>query len=569
MAQRIKPYTTNQVSWNTILTKHLQIPMNQREYSWTNEELIKFLDDLFQVFEEGKYIEKMGSIINLIRGIINYIYDGQQRILTIILILIVMSNLEPRLKNAIERLLTLDTNLDTLTEEQKKLKEQYDITKIPKIHCINPQDMEGLAYIYNNKFDSWMKYDESNKKYTFNGLKTDSKLYSAYIFIYNYFISKDCKEKLIELYKFILNDIDIQYYDCTDSDYVAKIFDWENNRGMKLEILDIIKNPIIVKIPDCKKLEVYNKWEELKSKFHNAHKTGYGYGQRIFDIAISLYNKEIVRTIKHEDLFKPIINNEDTYKELNKFFEIVETLFKIMDKIGDDKFGRLIHTKSKFCLTWEAYMWCLLPIFYTTKTIDSRLIKLFTTWYFRNLQFKNRTFNNLGYSEEFIKITNKVIKNSNYDYYKEINTCLVNNKNLNINDESYIQALQNMTFTPTNATSLLLFYETCINTDIHQVPLEYTLEHIHCQSKKDKLKNETLINNIGNLTLIEGKNSKNGHKGNSSLGCKEYIKKKSSYQNSSAQISRNLAKEYETFEEKDIISRSIQIISELNKYTNY
>ena len=567
MTQRIKPYTTNQVSWNTILTKHLQIPMNQREYSWTNVQLIKFLDDLFQVFEEGKYIEKMGSIINLIRGIINYIYDGQQRILTIILILIVMSNLEPRLKNAIEQLLTLDTDLDTLTEEQKKLKEQYDITKIPKIHCINPQDMKGLAYIYNNKFDSWMKYDESNKKYTFNGLKTDSKLYSAFIFIYNYFISKDCKEKLIELYKFILNDIDIQYYDCTDSDYVAKIFDWENNRGMKLEILDIIKNPIIVKIPDCKKLEVYEKWEELKSKVHNVYKTGYG--QRIFDIAISLYNKEIVRTIKHEDLFKPIITNEDTYKELNKFFEIVEALFKIMDEIGNDKFGRLINTKSKNCLTWEAYMWCLLPIFYTTKTIDIRLIKLFTTWYFRNLQFKNRTFNNLGYSNEFIRIANEVIKNNNYDYYKEINNCLVNNKNSNINDESYIQALQNMIFDTTNATSLLLFYETCINTDIHQVPLEYTLEHIYCQSKKDKLENKTLIDNIGNLTLIEGKNSKNGHKGNSSLGSKEYIKKKSSYQDSSAQISRNLAKDYETFEEKDIISRSIQIISELDKYTNY
>ena len=560
MTQRIKPYTTNQVSWNTILTKHLQIPMNQREYSWTNVELIKFLNDLFQVFEEGKYIEKMGSIINLIRGNINYIYDGQQRILTIILILIVMSNLQPKLKNAIELLLTLDTDLDTLTEEQKKLKEQYDITKIPKIHCINPQDMKGLAYIYNNKFDLWMKHDESNKNFTFNGLKTDSKLYSAYIFINNYFISKDCKEKLIELYKFILHDIDIQYYDCTDSDYVARIFDWENNRGMKLEILDIIKNPIIVKIPDCKKLEVYEKWEELKSKVHNVYKTGYGYGQRIFDIAISLYNKEIVRTIKHEDLFKPIITNEDTYKELNKFFEIVETLFKIMDEIGNDKFGRLIHTKSKMCLTWEAYMWCLLPIFYTTKTTDSRLIKLFTTWYFRNLQFKNRTFNSLGYSEEFIKITNKVIKNSNYDYYKEINTCLVNNKNLNINDESYIQALQNMNFTSTNATSLLLFYETCINTDIHKVSLEHTLEHIHCQKDKSKLLDQSLINRIGNLTLIEGKNSANGHQGNNSLGSKAYIKKKLSYEKSSYMISRNIAKEYETFEEKDIISRSIQII---------
>ena len=37
---RIKPYTTNQESWHTIL-KNLRIPMNQREYSWELEEIKK------------------------------------------------------------------------------------------------------------------------------------------------------------------------------------------------------------------------------------------------------------------------------------------------------------------------------------------------------------------------------------------------------------------------------------------------------------------------------------------------------------------------------------------------
>ena len=52
---RIKPYTTNQESWNNILQKKLRIPMNQREYSWGEEEIYKFLDDIFKLFEEGKY----------------------------------------------------------------------------------------------------------------------------------------------------------------------------------------------------------------------------------------------------------------------------------------------------------------------------------------------------------------------------------------------------------------------------------------------------------------------------------------------------------------------------------
>ena len=62
---RNKPYTTNQESWDTILKKKLRIPMNQREYSWEEKEITKFLDDIFKIYEEGKYVEKMGSIINL------------------------------------------------------------------------------------------------------------------------------------------------------------------------------------------------------------------------------------------------------------------------------------------------------------------------------------------------------------------------------------------------------------------------------------------------------------------------------------------------------------------------
>ena len=58
-----------------------------------------------------------------------------------------------------------------------------------------------------------------------------------------------------------------------------------------------------------------------------------------------------------------------------------------------------------------------------------------------------------------------------------------------------------MNFKSNNATHLLLFLETCINTDTHTVPLEYTLEHIYCQKNKAELSNQSLMDNIGNLTL--------------------------------------------------------------------
>lgn len=77
------------------------------------------------------------------------------------------------------------------------------------------------------------------------------------------------------------------------------------------------------------------------------------------------------------------------------------------------------------------------------------------------------------------------------------------------------------------------------------------------------------MNNIGNLTLIEGKNSDNGHRGNSSLGSKPYEKKIDSYKNSNCMTTCNIVEKYETFTEQEIIDRNNEIKLQLNKYTNY
>ena len=236
---RIKPYTSNQVSWCTILQKNVRIPMNQREYSWEEKEIAKFLEDTFKIYEEEIYVEKMGSIINLNYNGGNDIYDGQQRILTTILIFNVISRLSPKLKVKIDQLLTIDTEIDQLTSEQEQMKEKYNVNIIPKIYCINPYDREGLVNIFNNKICSWVEhvcnvddYDNfhEEEEYVCNVCNTSisrkldfirhiknnhnyvehdktTKLYNAFICIYNHLVLKKyIDQQLINLYKFILNE---------------------------------------------------------------------------------------------------------------------------------------------------------------------------------------------------------------------------------------------------------------------------------------------------------------------------------------------------------------------------
>ena len=170
----------------------------------------------------------MGSIINLNYNNVNDIYDGQQRILTTILILNVIGCLSKKLKNKIKELLKIDTELDELTPQQQQIKDECNVNIIPKIYCINPYDMKGLVNIFNNKINIWCKWIDSSHnielfeedeeyicrecktkisrksdfirhlKNSHNYLLPDSstKLHNSFIEIYNYFILKKYDEKI-------------------------------------------------------------------------------------------------------------------------------------------------------------------------------------------------------------------------------------------------------------------------------------------------------------------------------------------------------------------------------------
>ena len=126
-----------------------------------------------------------------------------------------------------------------------------------------------------------------------------------------------------------------------------------------------------------------------------------------------------------------------------------------------------------------------------------------------------------------------------------------------------------MSYKGTSAIYLLYFLETCEATNIAEIPLTYQLEHIVPQKKKDKLTNTELLHNIGNLTLLEGKNTVGIQRGNASLGAKPYNEKKPHYASSNSKITRQIAKRFEKFEEGQINERNSILIELINKYTDY
>jgi len=91
---RKKPYSSNSATWKVILGNINIIPMNQRQYAWSIKEITKFMNDIFDIYENTNYCEKMGTIIYYNgdpEG--RQVWDGQQRMITIILILISISKI--------------------------------------------------------------------------------------------------------------------------------------------------------------------------------------------------------------------------------------------------------------------------------------------------------------------------------------------------------------------------------------------------------------------------------------------------------------------------------------------
>jgi hypothetical protein len=588
------PVNTQQGGWGCLFDKWLTIPMNQRCYSWQEEEHEKFINDLFTMFEENKYKLHMGIFVMLEHNGKNEVYEGQQRLLTTVMILKVIGTLCPVLEDTINRLLVKDKILyeDRLTETEKKTASVG--LRVPTVDCVNPHDRNAVIDIINNRYVHWSSYlskDGSNyicnecnnfstkrekqfikhindSHYNNGTCCKDRKslLYSTYDYMYCTFVDKGVDEAyLIKLYQYIMNGIRLQVNVTDDPEYACRQFEWQNNRGRPLESLDVYKNSIMYEIPDDKKDFVYDKWMELKNEKHSVCKD---FGQKMFGLAIQLYNKKVVRNID-EKLYRCLIRREDTYTNVVSFFEIVEELIDIMKKIDEHKFGKILGNKHSK-MSFEGYMWCLLPITYVTKKIDDKLLYLLTKWSIRNIHIKTMTFNNLVYSDEFIRISNELVTDVNLDYYTRIEDCLRGNKDTRIvESRDYKESMEVTVPNNNKAKCILMFLETVETTDSHILPSNYTIEHIIPRKEKDTLSGD-LIDVIGNLTLYEGTNSDiSKHQGNSSLGAKNYSEKRESYRNSNCKLTRQISEEYVSFTEQDIKKRNEELIDLISIHTEY
>lgn len=229
--------------------KNFIIPVYQRSYSWKRENCARLLKDLTDVYKQGSKSHFFGAIVFVSQNngaCEEYIIiDGQQRITTVMLLLLAIGNYA------------------------------QEHPEIAAASAINPEKIK----------DSYLtdKYADDEKKLKLKLVQGDEKAYDALLngapqientsitANYAYFyeeISKLKAEDLKGLYDAItkLDIVNVSLQPQNDDD-PQMIFESLNSTGLDLEPSDRIRNFILMGLESNKQNKYYNKyWEPLENR---------------------------------------------------------------------------------------------------------------------------------------------------------------------------------------------------------------------------------------------------------------------------------------------------------------
>ncbi len=230
----------------------------QREYKWRDKQIRELVDDL-----TGKFLEEfkpdhtrdkvadyphyfLGSIIISKKKSTNYIVDGQQRLTSLTLLLILLRNLQ---KNHDD-----EVNVDELIFSEKYGKKSFNLHVEERISCLN-------ALFDGKEFDL---IDQS---------ESVQNLYNRYEDLEHCLPGELRLEALPYFIDWLLENVHLIEITAYSDDDAYTIFETMNDRGLSLSPTDMLKGYLLANITDEAKRSAANtRWRERIRELNEAGK---------------------------------------------------------------------------------------------------------------------------------------------------------------------------------------------------------------------------------------------------------------------------------------------------------
>ncbi len=466
MNEFLEPESFNLV--NLFENAKYSVPVYQRPYSWSEKEIKKLLDDIFLIFDNKDNLQNeelilfMGTLFlkvgkNIGNKYTEYeIVDGQQRITTFTLILMVMLNYFYQKEIEADEIRKIENFFWKKDDSRKRDKEKRALT-------LGSVEQKILNELFNQLYDKkdLMKFIEDRQN-NFEIDEITKNLLKNIVFINKFFkekySSEDSSEKYLDFFDFF--ETNIRFIAIKVNVNLMKlfsIFESINAKGKKLEEIDLIKNYIFQNIKEEDYKEYLEKWgnliietsdnlmdyiivyvranmsyyrnniklenfkkiiEEDAKNYYQTTENDETIKKFIDDLSKnSIYYKVLYEKALPKDILEKISKKILAFFEMNRIMEYSHTkalYFKLLtlykeNKISEEIFFNIVVEAFKFILTYQS--------------IGSRESKR-TIGIFVDVQNKIYNFLNKNDFQKNIEIEIKNI------FYREIKKQIIDNESL-------------------------------------------------------------------------------------------------------------------------------------------
>jgi hypothetical protein len=236
-------------------TSTFTIPPYQREYSWLEDEVSEFWEDLRNAIGQDSYF--LGLVILTDEGGRKHVVDGQQRILTMTLLAAALYHEAVHLgRLALAQRIQADfiRSIDYDTDETK-----------PRVVLSNQADNETFQELLEKGESSKARKDQASDQASLS-----NRMRSAYEYLHEHLredLSQDPFKRLGTWTDFLTNHVYFAVFVHPDPASAYRVFEVINTRGRELTTADLLKNYVISQTAESEREARYLQWQSIAKQF--------------------------------------------------------------------------------------------------------------------------------------------------------------------------------------------------------------------------------------------------------------------------------------------------------------
>ena len=292
-----------------------EIPLYQRPYAWTKEEVGELLDDLIVAMDQDSDAPYfLGSIVLIKKDgdAMSQVVDGQQRLTTLTMLLCVLRDISEQ----DETKRGLNTRILEVGDRLSGTKDRFRLSLRERDREFFQQHVQRA-----NSIEGFLKLDPVE----FSDSQT--RIFENVKYLREKLLDYD-EQRRYELARYIIQNCFLVVVSASDGDSAHRIFSVMNDRGLYLSPTDILKAEVLGKLSHDSQDEYAAKWEGIEEEL------GRDNFRDLFAHIRMIYRKEKLRGTLQKEFQDHVLGDLTPEKAMQFVDDVLEPYARVYQTVS-------------------------------------------------------------------------------------------------------------------------------------------------------------------------------------------------------------------------------------------